>query len=154
MGVSIMERSLVLRSTARVLAVLLGAILAVLALGGFFGASSLNEADARATYCSAGAPSGSSTPIKYCAGKGWYVGRSDTIVINDQRKDGYGATIQWYVRGGSASGRLMDRGGADGVPARDNRNLIEGKTIVMTVCLTKGRNLITFSCSGQFYART
>ena len=133
---------------------MLGALLAALAIGGFFGASSLDKAGATHGSSSIHRCNQGLMDIRPCGAKGWYVKNGDVIVINDVREDGLGAIIFWHVEGAGISGRLRDRSGADGRPAYDNRNLPEGRVIRFSVCLTNGGNLIGGTCSKKYSSGT
>lgn len=136
----------------RALAVLLGAALAALAMGGFFGAFSLDEANATHGSSSIHGCSNGYRTVPPCGAKGWYVRNGDIIVASDERQDGHGAIVYWRVVNGSANGKVIDRG-ADGNPAAVDKNLSEGKRIRFTVCLSEGSGAIGFTCSA-YYSRT
>lgn len=102
----------------------------------------------------AGPASASSTYYLYYGGVyrgyGSFQSYGDVWTVCDERSDGRGVFLEWYVPSTDRYSWVWDRSGADGVCAVQNPNIGEGRTVQYQLCLTDGV-VLGETCGGWRY---
>jgi len=77
------------------------------------------------------------------AGYGKFYSYGDYFYACDRKSDGYGIQVEWYVPGGTATGKVRDGNGNNGDCVFLNTNLGENRWAKMHTCLTNSGYVIS-----------